>query len=278
MGEFARDIADDQFGLDRKLPRTLNALFFKPGLLTREYMAGRIVRYIPPFRLYLISSVVFFVLLSFLSRQSDWAERAGREIQRGIAADSARAAGVPPDTSAADNGAKVESTAGGAPWYDSTNVRINTPSESLNRKIKSNLNALSRMPPNVAMRMVTDSLIEELPKAMFLLLPVFALLLKLLYVRRKRFYIEHFVFSLHFHAFAFALFTIVLVTRFDMLFMLAGIAIVVYLLVAMKRVYEQGAVKTFLKWLVLGYVYFMLVAIGTALAMVWALASTTPTG
>lgn len=277
MGAFARDVADDQFGLDRKLPRTLKALFFKPGLLTREYMAGRIARYIPPFRLYLFASVLFFVLLSFLSRQSDWAERAARDIHRDLAADSARAAGVAPDTAGSNDGLKVEFTVGGAAWYDTTKVRVNTPSESLNRKMKSNLNALARMPPNVAMRMVTDTMIEELPKVMFLLLPVFALLLKLLYVRRKRYYIEHFIFSLHFHAFAFALFTLVLITRLDPLFMLAGIALAVYLLIAMKRVYEQGAVKTFMKWLMLGFVYFLLVAAGTSLAMVWALAATTPT-
>lgn len=44
-------------------------------------MAGRIVRYIPPFRLYLLASVLFFVLLSFMSVRQDWGGAAGRQIE-----------------------------------------------------------------------------------------------------------------------------------------------------------------------------------------------------
>ena len=68
---------DDQFSLNSALPRTLQALFFKPGHLTREYMEGRIARYIPPFRLYLISSVIFFLILFsaliYLTKRKIWA-------------------------------------------------------------------------------------------------------------------------------------------------------------------------------------------------------------
>ena len=41
----------------------MSALMFKPGLLTREFLAGRRVRYLPPLRLYLVLSVVFFLIL-----------------------------------------------------------------------------------------------------------------------------------------------------------------------------------------------------------------------
>src|SRR5688500_17610765 len=54
---------EDQLSLNSTLPRTLGALFFRPGHLTREYVQGRIVRYIPPFRLYLVSSLLFFILI-----------------------------------------------------------------------------------------------------------------------------------------------------------------------------------------------------------------------
>src|SRR5690606_30196862 len=59
------DVLEDQLVLNRALPRTLSALLFRPGLLTEEYVRGRIVRYIAPFRLYLVSSVLFFLLMSF---------------------------------------------------------------------------------------------------------------------------------------------------------------------------------------------------------------------
>ncbi len=86
--EFFRVVADDQFSIDAKLPRTLRALFLRPGQLTAEYREGRVARYIPPFRLYLLASVLFFVLLSFLSRRSDWAERAEVEIRKDMTSDT----------------------------------------------------------------------------------------------------------------------------------------------------------------------------------------------
>lgn len=285
MGEFVRGVADDQFGVDAKLPRTLKALFFKPGLLTSEYMNGRIARYILPFRLYLFASVLFFVLLSFLSRQSDWAERAAQEMEAEAAADSAASTArnavtdsVParrPAADSADRRLNVGISIGGRQWLDS--VQVNTPWPWLNTRIEANLEALSNLPPNVALRRVTDAIIEELPKVMFLLLPVFALLLKLIYIRRRRYYVEHFIFALHLHAFAFALFTIWLISRNDLIMLVAMLVIAIYTLIAMKRVYAQGYTKTTLKWFVLGGAYSILAGLGLAVALIWALAATQAT-
>src|SRR5688500_10009099 len=58
---------EDQLSLSSSLPRTIGALFFRPGHLTREYVQGRIVRYIPPFRLYLVSSLIFFLILPLIA-------------------------------------------------------------------------------------------------------------------------------------------------------------------------------------------------------------------
>ncbi|HEX8242894.1 MAG TPA: DUF3667 domain-containing protein, partial [Longimicrobium sp.] len=66
LGRMLLEALDDQFSLNSALPRTIGALMLRPGHLTREYMTGRIARYIPPFRLYLVTSVAFFLALSFL--------------------------------------------------------------------------------------------------------------------------------------------------------------------------------------------------------------------
>jgi hypothetical protein len=58
------DALEDQLSVNSALPRTLAGLLFRPGFLTREYVEGRIVRYIAPFRLYLVTSVLFFLGLS----------------------------------------------------------------------------------------------------------------------------------------------------------------------------------------------------------------------
>ena len=52
---------EDLTHADSRLWRTLAALLFKPGHLTREFLAGRRARYLPPVRLYLVLSVLFFL-------------------------------------------------------------------------------------------------------------------------------------------------------------------------------------------------------------------------
>lgn len=264
FGEFLRDVADDQFSVDAKVPRTLRLLFIRPGFLTAEYTAGRVARYIPPFRLYLLASVLFFVLVSFLSRRSDWAERAEAEMQREMAGDTTT---EERDTTA---GLNIRFS-GGKDWMDS--VQVNIPWLWLDQKIEANLKALGQLPPSVALRRVTEATIEEIPKVMFVLLPVFAVLLQLLYALRRRYYIEHFVFALHFHAFAFVLFSIALIIGSGWILLIPAIGLPIYLLLAMKRVYAQGWIMTVVKWFVLGNVYLILLLCGLTFALIWALAA-----
>ena len=113
--------------------------------------------------------------------------------------------------------------------------------------------------------------IGQIPTVLFLILPVFALLLKGLYARRGWYYAEHLVFGLHTHAFAFLAFTLIVLlltvapgatwarVTANVLFLLV---IPLYFLLAQKRVYRQGWVKTILKSLVLGWVYLFVLIFG----------------
>ncbi|MBS0363410.1 MAG: DUF3667 domain-containing protein [Proteobacteria bacterium] len=58
------------FELDGRLWRTLPALFFRPGGLARDYMEGRIVRHIPPFRAFLVALVVFIFAAQNMTHRS----------------------------------------------------------------------------------------------------------------------------------------------------------------------------------------------------------------
>ena len=108
------------------------------------------------------------------------------------------------------------------------------------------------------------SMIERIPVVMFLMLPVFALLMKLAYVRRGWFYSEHLVFALHNHAVAFMGFAIIAIlvavagnTRW-VTWSAAGIiaSLNAYYLVALKHVYGQGWIKTGLKYALLFVSYW----------------------
>lgn len=64
--EMAAGLAGDLLSLDARIVRTLRGLLFRPGFLTREYLAGRRVGYVPPFRLYLMASAVNLALSAWL--------------------------------------------------------------------------------------------------------------------------------------------------------------------------------------------------------------------
>ena len=119
------------------------------------------------------------------------------------------------------------------------------------------------------------------PTVLFLILPVFALLLKLLYVRRDWFYSEHVVFALHTHAYAFVAFTAIIAATWSLsesgalvqwIVGLLALSVPVYFLVAQKRVYGQGWRKTVAKALILGTVYNAVLILGIVGAL--ALAAT----
>jgi hypothetical protein len=100
-----------------------------------------------------------------------------------------------------------------------------------------------------------------IPRVLFLLLPLFALMLSLFYIRqRKSFYfVDHLVFSLTLHSFAFVLVILAaIVAQFapgEWLGTVVALAFAVYLLLALKRAYQQGWTITVIKFLAISFFY-----------------------
>lgn len=111
---------------------------------------------------------------------------------------------------------------------------------------------------------------ENFSKVLFYLLPFFALLLKLLYIRRGYYYSEHLVFSIYYYNFFYLAGTLqMLVGLLPWLSWTStfiGFWIVLYLLFAMKRMYKQRWGKTILKFSVFGFLFMILVAIAFAIS------------
>jgi hypothetical protein len=278
------EVMDDQLSLNSTLPRTIGALLFRPGHLTAEYVQGRIMRYVPPFRLYLVTSVLFFILLPVVadvnriadevtldSEQGDARERAQDSVRiatQQARADSARARiaavrrgeapkdrtiapPLPPVPPKPDSGKVSLNLA-----FSDTN-RVPAWLKPLNRRMQRTEDRLEGMPPREALRTVLAAMEENAPKGVFLMMPLFAFILKLLYVRRKRFYVEHFVFALHVHAMAFLLFTVGMVSGLGWLRNVLSLWMTLYVFLAMKKVYGQGIIRTFLKFCALGGTYMI---------------------
>ncbi len=263
----------DQFSLTTELPRTLRALFTRPGFLTLEYSAGRIARYIPPLRLYLVTSVLFFLIFSL---------RAGpRADNSAVPADSAPSApSAPPPT--APTGpvvSPVDSVRDMAGVSEaqrcmrrSGGIRFCTPSRWLNEKLRPRTDELNKLPKGETVRRLREFLVQRAATVVFLLLPMFALLLQVLYWRTRRFYAEHFVFALHMHSFALSVFALILVLRSVVTLGYPAHALLLwvigYLLFALKRVYGQGWVLTTFKLIVLCGAYSVLLVIGLMVEVV----------
>ena len=110
------------------------------------------------------------------------------------------------------------------------------------------------------------SFYKNISYALFILMPAFALILRLLYIRRKRYYIEHLVFALNMHSFALLVFSVLIVLKMVFpsgreLFNILLVLLPVYLGSGMKRFYGQAWFKTITKELVLSLVYTILLVI-----------------
>ncbi|CAA9316209.1 MAG: hypothetical protein AVDCRST_MAG68-1575 [uncultured Gemmatimonadetes bacterium] len=247
-----RESLEDQFAVNGTLPRTLASLFLRPGLLTDEYAAGRIARYVSPLRLYLLASVVFFIFVSWITNPDRvWqnAEPALRQWQARHPGEQPKVINLGLDTLAAPA------------W-----------TRPVSRRLLRQQDRVNALGPMEGLRVQIRGFQANAPRAAFLLVPAFAGLLQLLYLRRRRLYVEHFVFALHVQTFAFLVASAGLVMpalpsrNLVLMALLLG-----YLLLAMKRVYPQSWPMTLLKYAAVLTAYGFVLAATVLVLMVLAL-------
>ncbi|HEY0037185.1 MAG TPA: DUF3667 domain-containing protein, partial [Longimicrobium sp.] len=231
-------------------------LLFHPGLLTREYVAGRIVRYVAPFRLYLVSSLIFFLVLTLLADPAELGAKLDRCVPPGtVRADTTVAfcepGGQREPARYVDFGPLADS-ARAAAWWKPAAHRLALQQARMNGMTKGQL-----------VHGLVAGLERNAPTAVFLLLPIYAAFLKVLYLRRGRLYVEHFVFALHIHAFTLLVLAVLLLVPWPALSLLLFLWLPIYAFIAMRRMYGQGVLKTGAKFLVLGtsYVFAFLMAL-----------------
>ncbi len=246
---------------DSRLWRTLTTLWFKPGKLTEEFVAGRRVAYLPPFRLYLIVSIVFFLIASLVHvnvamMTFDEATKAGR-------APLSASQQLPADRITSCNDINILTSSSHPTW----NPRIRHVCEAVLKDNGGNLVHLA---------------IGTASKAMFIFLPLVAFLNMLLYWRPRYRYAEHLLFFVHLHAFYFsaAILMLSLANTADAWPGLQGIAgfletilgwtLPVYTLMAMRRVFRRTWPGTLFKGVVLFFVYMIVFGLTVAGVFVYA--------
>jgi Protein of unknown function (DUF3667)/Domain of unknown function (DUF4286) len=268
MKEVAGDVTHSLLHLDSRVWRTIRLLASKPGELTREFIAGRHQLYIPPFRLYLAVSILFFALQALLpDSDSIEVESAGDTV------DAPASAQVPKEVEAElksrgidligpnEAGAKsgpCNFSIFGDPRYDRLEL-------SLRRAC---LQMREDRGARFAERFATTA-----PKLMFLFLPLMAAVALLFYWRPRRLYAEHLVLFLHNHAFVFLLLGTALILgaigdlELPFVGILGFLSFLLYLYLfwyiyrSMRVVYGDGRFKTLLKYVVIGTTYLVLLGV-----------------
>lgn len=307
--QLLREAFGDLLELDSRLWRTLIPLTIRPGKLTRDYLEGRRARFMPPFRTYLVLSIVFFLVAFFDPREEfgiffddeevaeeqvegkSEAEEIRDDIMRDLVEDgvlTAEQAGIPPFPGDSTEFASDPDRAGTADDASGINIEVGdgeTESADDCDDIDMDIEDWppwleSRLTPErvkiICERIVADDgkawgskLLDNIPAALIALLPVMALVLKALYPLSKRYYVEHVLFVVHYHAFFFLILSLqILFGRLIGFLGLPGffsgittaavsIYIPVYLAMAMRQVYGQGWPVTIPKYFVLSIAYMI---------------------
>lgn len=340
-------LLDDIFSFDSRASRTLWPLMFRPGFLTKEYFAGRRVHYVPPLRLYLFISIVFFLTLKLtvsgedqqtieinnnnaaitqvtehiktLNEQKLQAQQTPENKNiASIDADLARFNRYLDDlklditiaenaklvsttrqlaiieleriglgTDDKNNSITISNSADGSLSFDFLSDESNKKLDDFAKKLAEKAKKTFATDTN---RLINEVL-GKLPQLMFVLLPIFALLLKVIFIFSKRLYMEHLTVALHSHSFIFvsSLSIDLLDVAHDHIAALGGWAATVatsilgfigfalliwmpvYLFIMQKRIYKQGYIVAFITYGFVGIIYFILMALTTIVAIVWGL-------
>ena len=236
FGHFVGEGIESLTHADSRLWRTLWLLLSKPGFLTKQFFDGKRAYYLPPIRLYIVFSVAFFLLLA-----------------------------LSPDS-------KIE-TGGG----DTINVQLDCKTLQYNGPfpdyIKGQLqHACERLNSAGGGEALGQAFLQNVPKAMWVLLPLFAMIMLVFWWKPKRLYAEHVLFLIHNHSAVFAVLSINMLVDLALpdvlkggLAMLIPFYLIWYTWRGMRVFYGDSAGLTTLKFFILGFLYSACAALVLAL-------------
>jgi hypothetical protein len=307
LWQLVTDAFGDLLELDSRLWQTLIPLLIRPGQLTADYLQGKRARFMPPFRMYLVLSLLFFIVAFFdpreelsllfepepeptpgeLQEQAD-KEQAARDEAQAVVDDLAEKGIIADDD--LEGNLRIDNDGVRFTWDDEAEsdddceVDVSDmedwPDWVARRLTPERLQRICERTQVDSGKALVDNLLDNIPAALIILLPLMAFVLKALYPLSKRYYVEHLLFFVHFHAFFFLILTLqILLMRLSawagipeaipiLIVVATSFYIAIYLFVAMRRVYGQGRIVTFIKYVMLVTAY----SFGFTMTMLGALA------
>lgn len=310
---FIEEFISSLFNFETVFFRTIPAFLFSPGKLTVEFNEGKRRKYINPIRLYLIASLFYFFAIALvipndivdriisgnISKEffefnttpeqreeikADLDSMDSKEYLDGLSQlkpllDSAKTDSTSLMQIAVKSREKAKET-----WRNLRQMAIDpevndTEFDSAIKAtgIKSTLDIRQQRDFIANSNVFISGAIKNLPIMMFFLLPFFAFLLWILYLRSKFFYIEHLIHGLHLHSFAYFIYGIGILWMakvgwsLEFAGLLCFILVSTYAYFSLKKISGQGWFKTLMKFLILGIFYLTILSIAIVLELYYSL-------
>ncbi len=297
FGRLFVDFFSNYFSLDSKFGRSIKPFFFQPGILTREFMEGKRVKYANPIRLYLVISLIHFFLFSLTMEnkssnnegivKTTSSENQAKSDSLDVMVDSALTElNIPrPDTVEvneaeedtiffiANSDWKVikEMTRKDGKRYSLEQIEDSIQIDQKNRIPRYLTSKLIKL-MNSEMHSINMYIVSKIPGVMFFLLPFYALLLKLFF--SKRLYINHLVHSLHIHSFTFTMLSILWIVELindpfsDTIALAFPCILIVYIIFSFRNTYRIKYKTAIFKVFLSGFLYNIIVALGLIIGVI----------
>jgi Protein of unknown function (DUF3667) len=321
FGHMMNHAISDYFHFDHQFFHTLKPLFFSPGKLTNEYMAGKRVQFLHPVKMYIFISLIYFLLVfkenkedakvepkQITTEKTDSIKRAAinklnnnknlTPQQKEKAINKVKYTGhrvkkpavlitpaqKPKDTVDKDDDDDDVSSVSDALYSttdDTTYAQYLTTQSKLPAKERDGWLERYYNEKNFALHnpkinrneLIKEGLAHNFPKMMFLLLPLFALILKITFWRNKKFYVEHLIYTFHLHCFVFLFLSIIILLKMILpatgglqdisqwLMFLAGVAVIWYIYLSLRAVYHRSRWRTISKMIGISLSYLFVFSI-----------------
>jgi Protein of unknown function (DUF3667) len=305
------DVAESFLNWDSKFVTTIGLLLIRPGWLTNQFVSGRRTRYLHPLRLYLLVSILFFLCARLIPVKTEPQVKADLTPEDRTKVEEAmkKAPNLPDNVRAEVNKALAEEAETSPPAEPGAAKSSGTPSAAepstgqsptstlVKKRGHSKLQFGDENGPHgpfetwmqqrvkdkigedgTKMQLFWETLRSNISTMMLFCIPLFAFVLKILYIRKRRFYIEHLVYALHIHSF---FYIAVLLTSFSALaaqhwapaletplIWILAIFVLVQVFLSIRHVYRQGWFMTTFKFFFGGFIYLIVLIAALAITAV----------
>lgn len=293
IGHLFLEFLESIFHFDTKIWTSLKHLICYPGLMTKEFLENKRMRFVPPIRLYIFISVIYFLFLNLFhvghvskdenSHSKDFTIGLNEGFSKNKS-DSNDYKNNDIDSSSQDTfsyfNIKISKAA-----LDSYNLVENKNLVSFleNNKIENTF--FNRILVRQTIKAYTaksefftqviNSISKNASMAMFFIMPIFALLLKLLFLRHKKNYYEFLIFSIHFHTAIFIFFIILILyyqlVPIDAIVKIGAILAILYFYKSLRTNYLQSKLKTAVKTMIFFISYSFVLVVSLIILFIFGL-------